>query len=136
GASVAYPFIFHKDGGSCSDTGQGDGCWTPDYDPACDERNPSNGSCAGGGEQGSLSAISAVDLGGRYAGWAAGSFGAASPPDPQDADYSAMPGAKGSLLRLDPDRGSWRAWTAHDASKDYLGPPEAIQGLQLASVRT
>jgi hypothetical protein len=128
-----YPMIFYRDPG---------GDWTANnggYDPGCD----SSGSCLGSSDsskQGIMSAISVAQLSdGRFAGWAAGTFGAASTPSAQNSTYSllAAGGTSGraGLLRLDPGRGSsWGLWPGGDAADDYLVNPGSVYGLRLLSV--
>ncbi|MDX6632069.1 MAG: hypothetical protein QOG26_74, partial [Solirubrobacterales bacterium] len=127
-----YPVIYHHDPG---------GEWTADYDPGCESRSdPSTQGCLGSSDsakQGSLTAFSVAQLsGGRFAGWAAGTFGA--PATPRAGDLSYTQGAAGptpGLLRLDPSVGSWRMWPRGDASSDYLVSPDGIGTNSAARIR-
>jgi hypothetical protein len=138
--TTAYPLIYYRDPG---------GDWTSDYDPGCDVRDSRFPQGCGGASdsaaQGSLGAISVTQLGsGRFAGWAAGTFGPSSIPRAQDLSYNASgtappPSASGSarpgLLRLDPDSRSWRPWSARDAVSDYITTVAELPR-QLLSVST
>jgi hypothetical protein len=91
-------------------------------------------------KQGSLVAISVTPLpGGRFAGWAAGTFGAAAVPAARNAtDTTLQPGtitkASPGLLRLDPDhQSSWQRWQQADAASDYLVDSFKLDSAQLLS---
>jgi hypothetical protein len=139
-ANGTYPMVYYKDP---------DGVWTQSYDPGCESHKPSDPSPAGclssdSSKQGILTAISVAKLGDRrFAGWAAGTFGAASIPSAQDLTYNpygiVLAGLAGGtsgrpgLLRLDPDHeSSWTPWHGGDAIDDYVGPG-VVYGLKLLS---
>jgi hypothetical protein len=112
-----YPMIYYKNPG---------GIWTKDYDP---------GGSSDSAQQGTLTAISVAQLTrgpGRFAGWAAGTFGTSSISNPSKATST---GLQPGLLRLDPS-GSWGLWRGGDATDDYFVDPSAVSGLQLLSVAT
>jgi hypothetical protein len=144
----AYPLIYHRDPGACSrpDDGSGAssgsaGCWREDFDPGCENRSDrTTEGCTGSADpsrSGRLTAISAVRLSsGRYVGWAAGTFGAASSPSAQDATYAhdkPEVGPRPGLLRLDSDLPGPRMWPGGDAIADYFVDPPAA-AVRLVSV--
>jgi hypothetical protein len=135
-SETPYPMLYHKDPGRD---------WKKDYDPGCEQHQLSDPSPSGclpssdSSKQGTLYAISVAELGpGRFAGWAAGTFGASSTPTAQNLSYSRTIGAgeRPGLLRIDSDHEPPRLWPGGDATDDYFVDPLVVSGLQLLSVVT
>jgi hypothetical protein len=134
--ATPYPMIYYKDPGVD---------WTRAYDPGCTQHKPSDQSPSGcltsdSAQQGTLTAISVAQLAkDRFAGWAAGTFGASSTPSASDTShyippwYSIGTSGRPGLLRLDPGQTSWRQWPGGDAVSDYLVGPFSVSGLRLTS---